>query len=154
MMFNRWANKIVGQIENNLERGFVKHWLNYVEIFGPLFCRILIQLLNLMIKICFYTNSVWMIFKTVSTRARLEKHNCSFNVFQAWVIWYWPLQLVATLKNSSKIPALFFVVLRKRSDEDVSCKCQLHKVSFSDLGVRLTNRLGLFLNGRLALIQH
>ena len=24
------VDKIGGQIENNLERGFVKHWLNYV----------------------------------------------------------------------------------------------------------------------------
>ena len=70
------------------------------------------------------------------------------------MIFSWPLQIVATLKNSSKIPDLFFVVLRKRSDEEVSCKCQDHKISFLDLGVRLTNRLGLFLNGRLALIQH
>ena len=29
---NKWClDKIVGQIENDLEYGFVKHWLNYVE---------------------------------------------------------------------------------------------------------------------------
>ena len=28
---NKWcSDKIVGQIENDLERGFVKHWLNNV----------------------------------------------------------------------------------------------------------------------------
>ena len=35
---NKWClDKVVGQIENDLERGFVNHWLNYVLIFGPVF---------------------------------------------------------------------------------------------------------------------
>ena len=33
---NKWClDKIIWQIENDLECGFVKHWLNFVEIFGP-----------------------------------------------------------------------------------------------------------------------
>ena len=28
--FGRCLDKIVGQTENDLERGFVKHWLKYV----------------------------------------------------------------------------------------------------------------------------
>ena len=34
---NEWClDKIIGPIENDLERGFVKHWLNCVEITGSL----------------------------------------------------------------------------------------------------------------------
>ena len=31
----RLLGKNVGQTENDLERGFVKHWLNSVKITGP-----------------------------------------------------------------------------------------------------------------------
>ena len=34
---NKWClDKNIGLIENGLERGFVNHWLNCVEITGPL----------------------------------------------------------------------------------------------------------------------
>ena len=33
----RWLDKSVEQIESDLERGFVKHWLNSVEITGPIY---------------------------------------------------------------------------------------------------------------------
>jgi len=33
---NNWClDKIIGQIENDLEHSFVKHWLNSVYIFDP-----------------------------------------------------------------------------------------------------------------------
>ena len=35
-LFTQWClDKAIGQIESGLERGFVKHWVNYVKITGP-----------------------------------------------------------------------------------------------------------------------